>query len=243
VLPGSLDVPRATRWDIALDRQSSSPWLVRVRYHERYGTHELLVNPLSSGPVGQLTLTSSGTSTSRSLEATAGVRDPDSGREVYVSYARSASRGDLNSLESLSGVFREAFVQPNARAVLPADVPHRLLTWGIVKLPGQFVVSPFVEVRSGFPFSAVNDDWTFADPRNGYRFPWYGSLDLYVNRVVGLPGRLPDARLGLKAYNLLSIHSERDVQRDIARADFGALYNRNPRDFTFVFELLWGRDH
>jgi hypothetical protein len=26
----------------------------------------------------------------------------------------------------------------------------------------------------------------------------------------------------------------------IARADFGATYNATPRDFSFVFELLWG---
>jgi hypothetical protein len=58
-----------------------------------------------------------------------------------------------------------------------------------------------------------------------------------------LPGRLPDARIGLKLYNLAAVHSTRDVQRDIQRADFGTTYNPTPRDFSFVFELLWGRRH
>jgi hypothetical protein len=30
------------------------------------------------------------------------------------------------------------------------------------------------------------------------------------------------------------------VQRDIDRPDFGTTYNPIPRDFTMVFELLWG---
>ena len=71
--------------------------------------------------------------------------------------------------------------------------------------------------------------------------PWFASLDLYVNKVVDLPGRLPNARVGLKLYNVASIHTGRDVQRDIDRADFGTTYNPIPRDFTFVFELLWGK--
>jgi hypothetical protein len=44
----------------------------------------------------------------------------------------------------------------------------------------------------------------------------------------------------LKIYNVASFHNARDVQRDIARDDFGATYNPIPRDFSFVFELLWG---
>ncbi len=80
----------------------------------------------------------------------------------------------------------------------------------------------------------------YVGQRDGQRLPWFGSLDLYVNKIVGLPHHLPDARVGLKLYNLASMHSARDVQRDIDRADFGTTYNPIPRDFTAVFELLWG---
>jgi len=41
-------------------------------------------------------------------------------------------------------------------------------------------------------------------------------------------------------YSLVSAHTERDVQRDIARADFGSLYNPIPRFYGTVLELLWG---
>jgi hypothetical protein len=62
-----------------------------------------------------------------------------------------------------------------------------------------------------------------------------------VNKVFSLSPRLPDARIGLKLYNIAAVHTERDVQRDVARPDFGRTYNPIPRDFTLVFELLWGQ--
>ena len=47
--------------------------------------------------------------------------------------------------------------------------------------------------------------------------------------------------MGLKLYNIASAHTEREIQRDIAREDFGTTYDPIPRDFSMVFEFLWGR--
>ncbi len=233
-------MPRSFRWDVQVDREVGSTLTARIRYAERHGEHELIVNPIVASPTaGLLSLESGGASIGRSLEATVGYR-PD-GRQVYVSYVRAAARGNLNSLDAVDGVFKEPFVQPDQIGPLPADVPNRLLAWGVLRAPARLTIAPFLEARSGFPYSAIDDSWTYAGPRNQYRLPWFASLDLYVNTIVGLPGRLPDARVGLKLYNVASIHTGRDVQRDIDRADFGTTYNPIPRDFTFVFEVLWGK--
>lgn len=101
----------------------------------------------------------------------------------------------LNTLGALTEPFKEPFVQPNQVGPLPTDVPNRLLAWGLFRLPARVTIAPFVEVRDGFTYSAIDDTWTY----------------------VG--------------------------QRDIQRADFGTTYNPTPRDFTFVFELLWGQRH
>ena len=156
-------------------------------------------------------------------------------------YVRSSTRGDLNSFDALQGPFKEAFIQPNEAGPLPMDVPDRVLAWGVIHLPARFTVAPFAEIRDGFPYSAIDDDWVFSGHRNGERFPWFGSADLYVNTIVGLPRHLPNARVGLKLYNLASVHTARDIQRDVARPDFGTTYNPLPRDFTMVLELLWGQ--
>ncbi len=242
VQPEALRMAVATRWYVEFDRRFGAGWLTRVKYQERHGRDEPVVNPIVlSSTTGQLAIASTGSSQARSLEATVGVRAGQGGDEIYVSYVRSAARGDLNAFDAISGVLRDPFVQANQRGPLAADVPHRLLAWSLIHLPARFTAAPFVEVRSGFPYSAITDVWTYTGPRNAYRLPWFGSLDLYVNKIVGLPGHLPDARVGIKLYNVLAAHSERDVQRDIERPDFGTTYNPSPRDFTFVFELLWGK--
>ena len=239
-LAAPLRVPQATRWDVQFDDRFGGGWLARVKYQERYGRDELVVDPAVAAGAGLLVLDNTGTSTARSIEATAGYRAARAGHEIYASYVRSSTRGDLNSFDVVNGSFKDPFIQPNGSGPLLMDVPNRLLVWGLLHLPARITAAPFLEVRDGFPYSAVHDDWTYAGPRNAYRLPWFGSLDLYVNKIVGLPGRLPDARIGVKFYSLASVHSERDVQRDIDRMDFGTTYNPTPRDFSFVFELLWG---
>jgi hypothetical protein len=237
-----LRTPRASWWDVEVDRTFGESWLTRVRYQQRRGTNELVVSSVVTGPTSALLLmSSSGSSNSRSVEVTAGYRPPQARHEAYVSYVHSETRGDLNSFDAIDGTFTEPFVQPNQVGPLPTDVPNRVLAWGLWHFPSRITVAPFVDLRSGFPYSAVDDTWTYVGSRNGYRLPWFGSLDLYVNKIVSLSSRLPDVRVGLKLYNLASIHSARDVQRDIARSDFGTAYNPIPRDFTFVFEVMWNR--
>jgi hypothetical protein len=222
----------AERWNVEWDQRFGTRFLVRSRYEERRGHDELVVD--------SNVLTSSGSSRARSLETTAGYRTARRG-DFYVSYVRAATRGDLNSLDVVEGIFREPFIQPNEVGPLPADVPNRVLTWGLFHLPGELTVAPFVDVRNGFPYRAINDDWLYVGSPDAFRMPWFGSLDLSINKIVDLPGRLPAARVGAKFYNLASTHTGREVQRDIASPDFGAIYNPIPRDFAFVFELLWGR--
>jgi hypothetical protein len=238
---GPLKTPIATRWDVEFDRHLSANWLARVKYQERYGRDELVVTPLMlSESTGLLALQSTGISQSRSIEATIAYRGAQDGHEVYVSYVRSRTRGNLNSFDFIEGVAKQPFVQPDEIGPLAADVPNRVLTWGVLHLPEAITIAPFLEIRSGFPFSAIAEDWTYVGLRNSYRFPWFGSLDLYVNKVFNLGDHLPAARIGLKIFSLASAHTERDVQADIMRSDFGTFYNPIGRFSGGVFELLWG---
>jgi outer membrane receptor protein involved in Fe transport len=242
VIDGPQRMPVATRWDIELDHRFPAGVQVRLKYQERYGTNEPVVEPTAlSDTTGLLALDSIGKSQSRSLEATVAWRVPGHAQEVYVSYVRSATRANLNSFDTLEGILTEPFIQTDGIGPMPADVPNRLLAWGMFHLPARITVAPFLEVRDGFPYTAVDELWNNVGTVNGHHLPRFASLDLYVNKVVSLPHHLPDARIGIKLYSLASTNSQRDVQRDIARADFGATYNAIPRDFTAVLELLWGK--
>ncbi|MFN7984348.1 MAG: carboxypeptidase regulatory-like domain-containing protein [Vicinamibacterales bacterium] len=240
----ALDSPRARRWDLDADRRIG-PWMIRARLEGRAGQRELIVSPgpASVTDVTQVELLSStGTSRAVSLETTAGYRST-SGTEWYVSYVRATTSGPQNSLDATEGLLRVPFVQAAGGGPLPADVPHRLLAWGVLHLPGSFTVAPFLDARSGFPYTATDDEWNQTGAVNGKRLPAAASLDISVTRVMGLPHDLPDARVGLKLYNVASVHTERDVQTDASRPDFGVTYDPVPRDFSIVFELLWGRRH
>jgi hypothetical protein len=215
--------------------------VAHVRYQERYGSNELIVQP-TIDPFGaqMLALSSGGHSTERGLETTVGYSRPD-GHEFYVSYVRSQARGDLNTFEGIEGLSKVPFVQPNEVGPLAADLPNRLIAWGLLRIPGGMTFAPFLTVRNGFPYSAIDDNWVYVGPRNGSRLPWFGSLDISVTRVVDLPRQLPRARVGLKLYNLMSINTEREIQSDIAAPNFGVRYDPVPRDFSIVCVFLVGK--
>jgi hypothetical protein len=239
---GDWRTPTATRWDVRIDHRFTGGWQARLRYQERRGRDELVVDPVVLSPTaGRLDLRADGASNARSVEATVAWRRPGAVGEWYISYVRSSTDGNVNTLEAVHGAFRTAFVQPDQVAPLRADVPNRLLAWGQIHLPRRVTVAPYLEVRDGFAYSAVDDTWVYAEPARSRRLPRFASADLYVNKVFTFSPRLPDARIGVKLYNVASVHTERDVQRDLARLDFGQTYNPIPRDFTMVLELLWGR--
>lgn len=240
-IDGALEIPRASAWHVQLDRKFERGFIARVTYQQRAGTFEPVVNVMSAvDGQGALVLSSTGTSRARSIETTFGYRSSSSGQSAYFSYVHATTRGDLNDFSSIEGNMKEPFVQPNEVGPMPADVPNRLLAWGLIKLPAQIQIAPFMELRDGFPYSAIDDAWRFVGARNSRRYPAFASFDFFVSKVVKLPGNLPHARIGLKMYNVLGAEDARDIQRDIFRPDYGATYNPIPRDFRSIFELLWG---
>ena len=241
-LRGPLRMPRAESWHVQIDRRFDNGWIGRVSYQDRSGSDEPVIDAVAGATgAGSLVLSSTGRSRARSLETTVGYRSGSSGQSVYVSYVRASTTGNLNDFASIAGNAMEPFVQPDQTGPLSSDVPDRLLAWGLLTLPREIQLAPSVEIRSGFPFSPIDDAWRYVGARNGARFPVFSSLDLFVSRVVKLPRGLPHARIGLKLYGIASTGNARDIQRDVARADFGTTYNPIPRDYMTVFELLWGR--
>jgi hypothetical protein len=241
-LDGPLAIPRASAWHVQVDRRFERGFIARATYQQRSGSFEPVVNVVNgAADANALALSSTGTSRARSVETTFGFRSPTSGQSAYFSYVHASTRGDLNDFSAVEGNMKEPFVQPNEVGPMPADVPNRLLAWGLIKLPSKIQIAPFMELRSGFPYSAVDDEWRFVGARNSRRYPAFASFDFFVSKVVKLPGNLPHARIGLKMYNVLGAEDARDLQRDIFRPDYGATYNPIPRDFRSIFELLWGQ--
>jgi hypothetical protein len=91
-----------------------------------------------------------------------------------------------------------------------------------------------LEIRSGFPWSAVDEFQDFVGPRNAAgRLPVVRSLDFTIQR----PWRFKKYRFraGLKVYNIFGDSAERDVQANLASPDYGSFFNPIERSIGFVF--------
>src|SRR5262249_28965011 len=169
---GDFALPKALLWNLEVDRDLGRGWRARVNFQQRDGKDELVVAPrLVSAESGVLALSSTGDSDAWNVESTVGYVDRTHGHQAYVSYVRSNARGNLNDLNAVAGNFIEPYVRADEIGPLRFDVPHRLLAWGLLAVPWQVTIAPFLEWRSGFPYSAIDDSWNYVDPRNTRRLP------------------------------------------------------------------------
>ena len=91
-----------------------------------------------------------------------------------------------------------------------------------------------VELRSGFPWSSVNEYQYFVGPRNeAGRLSHVNTLDFSLSR----PWRFKKYRFrgGLRVYNVFGSASERDVQNNLTSPDYGRFYNPLERSIGFMF--------
>jgi hypothetical protein len=236
-----LHTPRSVNWNVEFDREWLKNLFVRVGYQQRQARREFILNPIDSGSRGTiLGVDNSGSSRYRELEVTARYKFREND-EFTASYIRSSSRGDLNDFNSYFSNFQNPIIQANERSRLPWDVPNRFLFQGDFHLKYRLTLVPVLDIRTGFPYSIIDEDRNFVGPRNrAGRFPNFASLDLQILRTVSLPGRFNKYRveLGLKVFNITNHFNPRDFQNNLASDDFGGFSNGVGRKFgtriTFV---------
>lgn len=69
---------------------------------------------------------------------------------------------------------------------LPWDAPNHFITWGWMPLVKKFDFGYSLDWRSGFPFSAVNEQQQLVGDLNSHRFPDYFTLNTHVERRFAL---------------------------------------------------------
>jgi len=121
------------------------------------------------------------------------------------------------------------------------DVPNRFLFRGEIHVWYRFTLSPVLDLRTGFPYSVIDEDRNFVGPRNrAGRYSNFASLDLQLLRTVSLIGKFKKYRveLGLKVFNLTNHFNPRDFQNNVDSDGFGGYWNGVGRKYgtriTFV---------
>jgi hypothetical protein len=121
---------------------------------------------------------------------------------------------------------------------LAFDTPHRLLVYGDMKTRYDIVIAPSLEIRTGFPFSVVNEQLDFVGARNqAGRFPAFISLDAQVTKGFRVPKFEKKMRVGVAVFNITNRFNPRDVQNNLASPHFGQFFNSLGTSVRGKFEL------
>jgi hypothetical protein len=235
--------PRSARWSLQLDRGITPELTARIGYLERSTTNDFIIEPLVSDTnQSTLALSSHGRSRYRELQLLFTYDKPRLGN-WNASYTWSSARGDLNTVDNFLGDFPAFVVRRNEYAPLPFDAPHRFLVYGQFKTRYDINISPAVEIRSGFPFSFVNEQLDYVSERNrAGRFPLHISLDAQVTKGFAIPKFVPmvdgrRARVGVAVFNITNHFNPRDVQQNTGSVHLGEFFNSLGTSVRAKFEL------
>lgn len=223
---------RSLRWSLQVDRGLTKNLTLRVGYLWRSTKNEPVIVPRPSA----LVLESDGRSQYHELQVLAlynSRRFPN----WNVSYVWSRAQGNLNTTDNFLSDFPAFVIRANQFGTLPFDIPHRFLAYGEVKAPFGITIMPALEIRSGFPFSFVNDRLDFVGERNRTRFRPFLSLDASILKSFKVPVFDKRVRAGVVVFNITGHFNPRDVQNNLDSLQVGQFFNSLGRSVRGKFEM------
>ncbi|HEX7138086.1 MAG TPA: TonB-dependent receptor, partial [Vicinamibacterales bacterium] len=203
---GQLPQPRADALALELEHRLTPTLELQVGARRRVGSKLPTVQVPESGGLTPII----GNGTSEYQEVQFAVRKIWANQsQIFISYVHSSSIGDTNDFGTLYTNLDAPLLDRNAHAATPADVPHRLRGWATFSLPERIVVSPAVDWRTGFPYSALDVYHRYIGAANTQRYPNYFSVDLTAFKTFEIFGKEMD--FGLQFFNLTAHDNPRDV--------------------------------
>ena len=237
VINGPLRDALSRRWSLQVDRSLTKHLTLRVGYLQRSTRNEPIIVPKVSGASqGLLVLESRGVSRYDEFQTIA-LYNGQRFRNWNVAYVWSRARGSLNTADNFLSDFPALVVRANQYGPLPFDVPHRFLAYGEIKAPLEITLMPALEIRSGFPFSFVNDRLEFVGARNRDRFPAFFSFDATILKGFKIPFLDKQARAGVVIFNITNHFNPRDVQNNTGSLRVGQFFNSLGTSVRGKFEL------
>lgn len=237
--------PRTFTWGGEVEHQLRRNLSVKVSYLDSQTRSLFVTNPLL-GPPGSpsaMALADTGAARFRRAEVAVHARLFER-NDLNVSYVWSRSRGDLNTISETYVPFEQPIIRPNVSGILPADVPHRVVAWGVFELPLKFVLSPVIDIHTGLPYSNVDVLGNYVGVPNGLRFPVYFALNARIYREFPLhiPFREKSTkrkiRLGVYSIDLTDRANPLNVYNNIASPLLGQFAGFERRVDGLVIDLV-----
>jgi len=235
--------PYNLTWNLEVDRELGTHILARLSYLSSRTYDVFIINPLSlPGTAPVLLLTNTGASRYHELESTVRFHKGERS-DLSVSYIYSLARSDSNTLSQVYVPFEQPVIRPDTYGTSPANVPHRVVTWGRFQMPWELTATPLFDVHTGFPYSNYDVLQNYVGAVNSQRFPTFLSLDLKLSKDFAVPyiGQLKNHkfRLGVAVFNLTNHLNPLDVYSNIASPFFNHFVGFQHRVFDASFDIVY----
>jgi hypothetical protein len=238
--PGNFS-PQSQIATLQVEQPLTSILKLRLGYTQNNANGLVIVTPEGPDPVtdtGGFLLSGDGASRYRQAEATARVRLPGEGRQLFFSYVYSRARGDLNDFNNFLGSFPVPIIRGDQFGNLPSSLPNRFLAWGVVQLPLKFRIAPVVEYRDGFPYAVTDALQNYVGVPYQNRYPNFFSLDSRISKDIQVNPKYA-VRLSLVSFNLTNHFNPEAVHNNIEDPAFGYFFGQRGRRFTADFDVLF----
>ncbi len=235
VNPGILREPRFVNWSVGIERKLPKEIYGSVEFIQKTGTDGFIFQNLNQSSIlsGTYLLTNTRKDRYHSVQFTA--RKHFKGDyNLFGSYTRSSARSNA----VVDYTLNNPIFSPQAGGPLPWDVPNRFIGWGWTPLPWtkrlDFVFS--VDYRSGFPWSAVNNNQQIVGAPDSHRFPDFLSLNPGLEFRFTFHGYALALR-GV-AENVTGRRNPFVVDNDVDSPNFGTYSTFNNRSITARIRFL-----
>ena len=180
--PGNLQSPRFLNWSLGLEKKLPAKIYLKAEFFERHGIRGFVYDTRNNSDIGDFILQNSRADRYNafqvSLRHTFG-EGYSLGGAYTLSSAHSNQALDFNVDSNILG--------PQQPGPYPWDTPNRFLSWGyfpLFKLPilHQLEAAYSLDVHTGFPFNEYTDQQQLIGPPGTYRFPYYASLNLQLEK-------------------------------------------------------------
>jgi hypothetical protein len=228
--------PYSATWNIEVEHPITSYLRLRAGWLQSNSHGVMIIQPKPLGDQGILVLSGDGRSRYQQLEVTSRLSLKTG--QLSFSYVRSRARGDTNEFNTYLGNFPFPVVRRNEYTVLSADLPNRLLAWGLVRLPWSMRLAPILEWRNGFPYSVVDARQRYIGLPNSTRFPNFFSVDARASKDVKLNDKYT-LRFSVTGYNITRHFNPRQVHANIDDPEFGIYFYPYKRRFNFDFDVIF----
>jgi len=153
--------------------------------------------------------------------------------QIEVDYTRSRA----SSNEVLDPTLAQLILAPQQGGALLWDAPNRVVSSGWTPIPfWGLLLSGFLEYRTGFPFSVLDEQQQLVEPPNDRRFPDYFSLNLGIEKRFHFRGH--EWAVRLTAVNVTGYNNPDSVVNDFDARNFLAMSGGQHRAVSARLRLV-----